>query len=212
MKPFSRVISYKRILRQLSSTLPVAHPDNQSAKDCFNLLQIFWSELEPEFIKLSNKHLSDQVRQEIDRIDLEKTENVDLLRKGSLMKLTEKGYEQRLFLIIGNSLIWTGKGISTTSKRFVAHGELKLGEGVELETSEEQPLAFRVGELILSCTSKEERDKWLIDIVGIIESKLVNNVEFVRKTNHTDDFETMPSQTPLVNENNSVQIGINSKI
>merc|ERR1712151_1467748 len=104
LKPFSRIISYKRILKQLSSTLPTAHLDHASAKACYNQLEQFWSEIEPEFIDLSNKHLSDQVRQEVEGVNFnlidENDSRIELIRKGSLMKLTEKGYEQRLFMIL----------------------------------------------------------------------------------------------------------------
>ena len=220
LKPFSRIISYTRILKQLSSTLPVAHPDHASAKACYNLSNQFWSEIEPQFITLSNKHLSNQVRQEIEGVNYDaaadeksssNNTSIELLRKGSLNKLTEKGYEQRLFMILGNSLIWTGKGINTRTKRFVAHGEVKLEQGVELETSEEQPLAFRVGNLILSCTTQEERDKWLTDIANLVQENVEGGqVSLLKRNGITDEDEdtdpSLASQTPGVNEANSVHL------
>merc|ERR1711970_1279185 len=111
-------------------------------------------------------------------------------------------------MILGNSLIWTGKGINTTTKRFTAHGEVKLEQGVELETSEEQPLAFRVGNLILSCTTQDERDKWLTDIANLVQNHEPNEISLLKRNDITDEDEdtdpSLASQTPSVNEANSV--------
>lgn len=92
------------------------------------------------------------------------------IREGCLQKLSRRGYQQRLFLLLSDVLLYTSRAPNGSQPQFKVHGYMPLS-GMSLEESDPSAGAsngFTIYGanrcLIVAANSQEEKDKWLEDL------------------------------------------------
>jgi len=97
------------------------------------------------------------------------------LREGCLLKLSRKGFQQRMFFLFSDVLLYTNR-TSGPLLQFKVHGQLPL-RGVMVEESEPKLgnlFCFTIyggnRALLVAANSQEEKDKWIEDINQAVES------------------------------------------
>lgn len=97
----------------------------------------------------------------------------EFLREGCLQKLSRKGYQQRMFFLFNDVLLYTNR-TTTPVLQFKVHGQLPL-RGVMVEETESRMGAtncFTIyggnRALMVAANSDEEKAKWLEDLTSAI--------------------------------------------
>ncbi|KAK8745782.1 hypothetical protein OTU49_000005 [Cherax quadricarinatus] len=97
----------------------------------------------------------------------------EFLREGCLQKLSRKGYQQRMFFLFNDVLLYTNR-TTTPVLQFKVHGQLPL-RGVMVEETESRMGAtncFTIyggnRALMVAANSEEEKVKWLEDLTRAI--------------------------------------------
>ncbi|KAG7157285.1 FERM, ARHGEF and pleckstrin domain-containing protein 2-like 1 [Homarus americanus] len=97
----------------------------------------------------------------------------EFLREGCLQKLSRKGYQQRMFFLFNDVLLYTNR-TTTPVLQFKVHGQLPL-RGVMVEETESRMGAtncFTIyggnRALMVAANSEEEKAKWLEDLTRAI--------------------------------------------
>ena len=152
LKPLIRVGMYLNICKELSSSFSSGTGSSGGSNlsnqltPAINILTKLSDQVNPILTNLYNEYLTSTILKDLENVSIQPTESSlvenKLIKYGSLFKLTENGYDQRLFFIFGNNLVYTGKGFSEEN-RFVVRGEVGLN-GCEVMTKEEEPKAFRL--------------------------------------------------------------------
>uniref|UniRef100_A0A0L8HYE9 PH domain-containing protein n=1 Tax=Octopus bimaculoides TaxID=37653 RepID=A0A0L8HYE9_OCTBM len=94
----------------------------------------------------------------------------EFIREGCLQKFSRKGYQQRMFFLFSDMLIYTSR-TATSLLQFKVHGQLPL-RGMMVEESDISKVAvansFTIygGNkcILVAASSEEEKDKWIEDL------------------------------------------------
>ncbi|CAF4893758.1 unnamed protein product, partial [Rotaria magnacalcarata] len=97
------------------------------------------------------------------------------IREGCLQKLSRKGYQQRMFFLFSDVLLYCARS-SSPILQFKLHGELPL-KLMTVEDSDERTkipnsISIYTGtrSLLVAASSETEKNKWLNDLVSGIEN------------------------------------------
>ncbi|XP_076812512.1 FERM, ARHGEF and pleckstrin domain-containing protein 2-like [Clavelina lepadiformis] len=166
LKPMQRVAHYKTILDNLRS-----HASFEELTDVERALKEATSLTSATHERLKRAHnlqKVSQLRRDLLGVDFLLTPNRNFIREGSLYKLSRKGFQQRLFFLFSDCLLYTSKGVTSTNQ-FKVHAELPL-HGMIIEINEGEsavPNCFSIlsgsKTVIVAAASQEEMDKWLED-------------------------------------------------
>uniref|UniRef100_F7AT12 Uncharacterized protein n=1 Tax=Ciona intestinalis TaxID=7719 RepID=F7AT12_CIOIN len=170
LKPMQRIAHYKLITERLmnyyeaESTLQ-QHPDLQSA---YKEACVLCTATQERLKRAHNLQKMAQLRRDLIGVEHLLKPNRTFIREGSLYKLSRKGFQQRLFFLFSDCLVYTSKGVTSTNQ-FKVHAELPL-QGMIIEVNEGEsavPNCFSIlsasKTVIVAAATQEEMDKWLED-------------------------------------------------
>jgi len=175
LRPLQRILHYQLIVERL---LKHYEPDHIDYNDC-NQARM---QMEQAISSIThNIHTTENfvklVELQRDLVGIDNVVNASrqFLREGCLLKLSRKGFQQRMFFLFSDVLLYTNR-TSGPLLQFKVHGQLPL-RGVMVEESEPKLgnfFCFTIyggnRALLVAANSQEEKDKWIEDINQAVES------------------------------------------
>lgn len=173
-RPLHRLLHYSRACTKLTKFYSSDHPDRAFCEEVIEKLKPIIAGMAVQVHQAKNQVKLMELERDLSGVDsiLEK----QFLREGSLMKLSKKGYQQRMFFLFSDCLVYANKINDDPGLRFRAHGQIQL-KGVMVEVSEP-----RVGmehcftiyaphrALMVAAPSEAERERWIVAIQRAVDA------------------------------------------
>ncbi|KAH3806967.1 hypothetical protein DPMN_135297, partial [Dreissena polymorpha] len=170
LKPGQRLLHYKVLLERLTRHYPKSHPDymdcHATLTKLIEMVQMFRSQ------RKCMENLQKLMELQRDLVGLENLVHPDreFIREGCLQKFSRKGYQQRMFFLFSDMLVYTSR-TATQHMQFKVHGQVPL-RGMIVEESDHAKMAdansFAIygGNkcVLVAASSQEEKDKWIEDL------------------------------------------------
>lgn len=169
LKPLQRLLHYQLILDRLVKYYPETHPDYKDCKAALAEVGELTSNLINDLKQIGNFLKLTELQRDLVGMDNLVQPGRQFIREGCLHKLSRKGYQQRMFFLFSDMLLYTSKGV-TSSNQFKVHGQIPL-KGVVLEDSELDRSVANCFTLyggnktvVIAASNPEEKDRWMADI------------------------------------------------
>ncbi|KAK7864426.1 hypothetical protein R5R35_000466 [Gryllus longicercus] len=170
LKPLQRLLHYQLLLDRLLRHYTKDHPDYEDCYAAKNKLSATAQNV-PAILKESENFVQlCELQRDMVGFDNLVQADRDFLRQGCLMKLSRKGYQQRMFFLFSDVLLYASR-TAQPCVQFRVHGQLPL-RGVLVEEAPDNRMgasfAFTIyggnRALTVAASSQEEKDKWLEDL------------------------------------------------
>ncbi|XP_060083379.1 FERM, ARHGEF and pleckstrin domain-containing protein 2-like [Ylistrum balloti] len=182
LKPAQRILHYKLLLERLTKHYSKDHQDYTDC--CAALAKVNSLVSEYKDRMRTQENLQKLMEIQRDLVGLDTLVHVDrtFIREGCLQKFSRKGYQQRMFFLFSDLLVYTSR-TTTHLLQFKVHGQLPL-RGMIVEESDHAKMAvansFAIygGNkcILVAASSQEEKDKWIEDLnEAIIQAKNRND-------------------------------------
>ncbi|KAF4519097.1 hypothetical protein B566_EDAN018352 [Ephemera danica] len=182
LKPLHRLLHYDRLLDRLTNHYGPQHPDYADCMEAKQKLSTLVQRLPAELRASEGWAQLSELRRHVAGCGEVLAGRQQFLRQGCLMKLSRKGFQQRLFLLFSDVLLYCSRCVPTngnslvgSQQEFKVHGQLPL-RGLLVEDSEERQgaqfcitLASRGRVTIAAASSAEERERWVQAIITAIK-------------------------------------------
>nr|CAD7439769.1 unnamed protein product [Timema bartmani] len=175
LKPMQRLLHYQNLLDRLLNHYDKDAPDYD---DCYTAQQKL-SETTlcvPVILKQSENFVQlCELQRDVSGFDSLVQTDRNFLRQGCLLKHSRKGYQQRMFFLFSDILLYTNRSLQP-SMQFKVHGQMPLRAVIveEAENKMGANFCFNIygGNRILTvaASSQEEKDKWLEDLTSAIQA------------------------------------------
>lgn len=182
LRPVHRVFHYRAIFERLHSCYASSHADMSATQDVLQQLKSFTTCHEEALHKLENHVKMTELERDLFGLDNLVQPGREFVREGCLQKLSRKGYQQRMFFLFSDVLIYASRISSPSSPggaprlQFKVHGQLPLQGLMVEETEPKVEAAFRFTiyaanrALMVAAGSEEERQRWMRDLCNCIET------------------------------------------
>ncbi|KAL4220005.1 FERM [Mactra antiquata] len=208
LKPGQRLLHYKLLLERLTRHYSKAHPDymdcHATLTKLVELVQTFRSQ------RKCMENLQKLMELQRDLVGLDSIVHPDreFIREGCLQKFSRKGYQQRMFFLFSDMLVYTSR-TATPLQQFKVHGQVPL-RGMIIEESDHAKMAvahsFAIYGgtkcILAAASSQEEKDKWVEDLnEAILQAKSrnddkLNYPSLKSSTSSTENTEGVEDQLP----------------
>lgn len=170
LKPGQRLLHYKLILERLIKHYNQDHPDYNDCQVALNNILEVINQFRDKMQKVDNLQKLIELQRDLVGIDSLVHPDREFIREGCLQKFSRKGYQQRMFFLFSDMLIYTSR-TATSLLQFKVHGQLPL-RGMMVEESDISKVAvansFTIygGNkcILVAASSEEEKDKWIEDL------------------------------------------------
>jgi len=169
LKPLHRILHYELLLERLLKHYNPSHPDYQSTnmamvkiQSVIRKMNIKLGESE-NFVKLAELQRDLGGYEQLLHVDRE------FLREGCLQKLSRKGYQQRMFFLLSDLLIYANR-TTTPTLHFRVHGQMMLKDVTVLDSEPRlgQEHCFNLYDgkkaVLIAASSHAEKLCWMEDI------------------------------------------------
>ncbi|KAK2179155.1 hypothetical protein NP493_509g01014 [Ridgeia piscesae] len=169
LKPAQRLLHYKLILERLLKHYGADHANFKDCQACLSKIIEVMRPFETTMKHLENMQKLIELQRDLTGIESFVQPNRLFIREGCLQKLSRKGYQQRMFFLFSDMLLYTSR-TAMPSLQFKVHGQLPLRGMIVEETDASMAVAnsFTLYSgnrcLLLAASSQEEKDKWLEDL------------------------------------------------
>ncbi|ESO96635.1 hypothetical protein LOTGIDRAFT_143831, partial [Lottia gigantea] len=170
LKPGQRLLHYKLILERLIKFYPPPTSDLTDCREALAKLLELTNAFNDKMKRLENVQKLMELQRDL--VGIESLVDLDrsFLREGCLQKYSRKGYQQRMFFLFSDMLVYTSR-TATSLLQFKVHGQLSL-KGMLIEENEQGKMAVQnsfaiyAGNkyILVAASSQEEKDKWIEDI------------------------------------------------
>ncbi|XP_044525449.1 FERM, ARHGEF and pleckstrin domain-containing protein 2 [Gracilinanus agilis] len=174
LKPIQRLLYYRLSLGRLCKHYPPSHPDYPDCKSALREISEMTARLQSSLLRLENFQKLTELQHDLIGIDNLVIPGREFIREGCLYKLTKKGFQQRMFFLFSDMLLYTSKGVTGTN-HFKIHGHLPL-HGMLVEESNNEwsvPHCFTIYSvqktIVVAASSRLEMGKWMNDLSLAIE-------------------------------------------
>ncbi|XP_021924300.1 FERM, RhoGEF and pleckstrin domain-containing protein 1 isoform X2 [Zootermopsis nevadensis] len=176
LKPLQRLLHYENLLDRL---LKHYGKDHQDYEDCLAVKNklIETSCNVPSVLQRSENFVAlCELQRDLNGFDNLVQPDREFVRQGCLLKHSRKGFQQRMFFLFSDLLLYTNR-IVQPSPQFKVHGQLPLRGVIVEETPDNKTGAnycFSIyggnRALTVAASSQEEKDKWLEDLTATIQT------------------------------------------
>ncbi|MCL4117089.1 UNVERIFIED_CONTAM: hypothetical protein GTU68_057247 [Idotea baltica] len=174
LKPFHRLQHYHLLLvRLIQHYGNVNHHDYRECMTAKAKIHQCIKNMLPTLAKSENLVKLMELQRDLVGIDNLVQPGREFLREGCLQKLSRKGYQQRMFFLFNDVLLYTNR-TTTPILQFKVHGQLPL-RGVMVEENESRMGAtncFTIyggnRALMVAANSEEDKSRWLEDLASAI--------------------------------------------
>jgi len=210
LKPMLRILHYKLLLERLTKCYQELNMTNKQ----YHLVRalheatIFCNSIQQKLKSAVNLQKMSQLRRDLIGVDNLLSTKRTFIREGNLFKLSRKGFQQRLFFLFNDCVLYTTKGVTPTNQ-FKVHTALPL-KGMIIEINEGEkvvPNCFSIvlGDkiIIVAASSKSEMDKWIEDLSDAILRK--NDVIYESPLNKGLNLRDSQISVQSSEDNNSIE-------
>ncbi|XP_078612759.1 FERM, ARHGEF and pleckstrin domain-containing protein 2-like isoform X4 [Branchiostoma floridae x Branchiostoma japonicum] len=173
LKPAQRLLHYRLILERLVKHYPVDHRDYKDCRAALAEIMEATSNVQDSMNRLENFQKLTELQRDLVSCDNLVQPGREFIREGCLHKLSRKGFQQRMFFLFSDMILYTSKGVTATNQ-FKVHGQLPVRGMVVEESEMERAVAncFTVystnKSVVVAASTTEEKDKWMEDINDVI--------------------------------------------
>ncbi|UJR33380.1 hypothetical protein I4U23_020828 [Adineta vaga] len=203
LKPLQRLLHYGSLLEKL---LVYYRHNNHDIdyQDCYGIyikIQDLIENFTESLTFLQNRQKLIELQRDLIGVDnLSILHDRLFIREGCLQKLSRKGYQQRMFFLFSDVLLYCARG-SSPVLQFKLHGELPL-KLMNVEDSDERTkipnsITIHTGtrSLLVAASSESEKHKWLNDLNTAIENIKITSEE--QKNQYTSTLKSNASSENL---------------
>ncbi|XP_017768724.1 PREDICTED: FERM, RhoGEF and pleckstrin domain-containing protein 1 [Nicrophorus vespilloides] len=172
LKPLQRLLHYHTLLQRLLKHYGPTHPDRADCLTASDTLKDLIQPVEETLAISENVASLCELQRDITGFDNIVQTGRHFLRHGCLLKHSRKGYQQRMFFLFSDILLYTSRSQATL--QFKVHGHMPL-RGVMIEEPEGEFANFGLiiyggnRALTLAASSEEEKEKWKADLQMAIQ-------------------------------------------
>lgn len=209
LKPGQRLLHYKLILERMTKHYSLDHHDYKDCDASLKKLSGIVSECKDKMRMEENLQKLMELQRDMIGIDTVVHPDRNFVREGCLQKFSRKGYQQRMFFLFSDILLYSSRTASSLLQ-FKVHGQLPL-RGMIVEESDHAKMAvansFAIygGNkcILVAASSQEEKDKWIEDLnEAIILAKNRNDdkLKYASLKSSTSSSENVDNgETPEIN-------------
>lgn len=214
LRPVHRIFHYCALFERLHSCYPQSHADIAASQEMLQQLRRFTTCHKEALHRLENHIKMTELERDLVGLDNLIQPGREFVREGCLQKLSRKGYQQRMFFLFSDMLIYASR-VSSSGPRlqFKVHGQLPLQGLMVEETEPKAEAAFRFTiyaanrALMVAAGSEEERQRWIHDLCDCIEMARDHKGLYYTslKSCHSSDERLDRSGAESVRHSNSAQ-------
>jgi FERM/RhoGEF/pleckstrin domain protein 2 len=174
LKPAQRLLHYCVILNKLLQFYGSAHPDYADCHKALLGISEVTRACEEKMKRSEMLQKLIELQQDLVGIDTLLQPSREFIREGCLQKLSSKGYQQRMFFLFTDMLVYASR-TATRSLQFKVHGCLSV-KGMALRDTDPKIAAansFTVYAgnrlLVVAASSEMEKNKWMEDLQMVLE-------------------------------------------
>lgn len=172
LKPLHRLLQYQALLQRLLKHYGPNHPDRADCLTASDTLKDLMVPVSETLEQSKNLATLCELQRDIVGFDNLVQSGRKFIRHGCLLKHSRKGYQQRMFFLFSDILLYTSRSQATL--QFKVHGHMPL-RGVLIEEPDGDltfnGLIIYGGNraLTVAANSPEEKEKWKIDLQNAIQ-------------------------------------------
>ncbi|KAF6024479.1 FARP1 [Bugula neritina] len=185
LKPAHRLFYYENVLNKLVEYYSVGSVEYDNCRQASLSVTTLLNSLRAIIAELENTEKLIELQEDISGVQELVHQGRYFIREGCLQKLSRRGYQQRLFLLLSDVLLYTSRAQSSSQLQFKVHGFMPM-TGMTLEESDPNvgvSNGFTIYAanrcLIVAANSQEEKDKWIEDLNFAIGLANSDQVEFL---------------------------------
>ncbi|XP_044268600.1 FERM, ARHGEF and pleckstrin domain-containing protein 1-like isoform X1 [Tribolium madens] len=172
LKPLHRLLQYQSLLQRLLRYYGPSHPDRA---DCLTASDTLKDLMQPVCETLEHsENLATLCELQRDLVGFDNLiqPGRKFIRHGCLLKHSKKGYQQRMFFLFSDILLYTSRSQATL--QFKVHGHMPL-RGVLIEEPEGELATYGLviyggnRALTVAASSQEEKERWKQDLQNAIQ-------------------------------------------
>ncbi|XP_059082056.1 FERM, ARHGEF and pleckstrin domain-containing protein 2-like [Tigriopus californicus] len=175
LKPLHRIIHYDLLLERLLQTYNSNHPDYQNANMVMIKMQTVIRKMSQKLLDSENfAKLAELQRDVGSSFEGVLSPHRHFIREGCLLKLSRKGYQQRMFFLFSDMLLYSNR-TTTPSLHFRVHGQLFVKDLSVLESEPRMGAdhCFNIYDgkkaILVAAGSQAEKIQWMEDISDAIQ-------------------------------------------
>jgi FERM/RhoGEF/pleckstrin domain protein 2 len=171
LKPAQRLLHYCVILNKLLQFYGSAHPDYADCHKALLGISEVTRACEEKMKRSEMLQKLIELQQDLVGIDTLLQPSREFIREGCLQKLSSKGYQQRMFFLFTDMLVYASR-TATRSLQFKVHGQLSL-KGMCVDDADTTMASSGMNSfsvytnnrcLVIAASTADERDKWVADL------------------------------------------------
>jgi FERM/RhoGEF/pleckstrin domain protein 2 len=172
LKPLHRLLQYQSLLQRLLRFYGPSHPDRADCLTASDTLKDLMQPVSETLEHSENLAALCELQRDLVGFDNLVQPSRKFLRHGCLLKHSKKGYQQRMFFLFSDILLYTSRSQATL--QFKVHGHMPL-RGVLIEEPEGElsnyGLVIYGGNraLTVAANSQEEKERWKQDLQNAIQ-------------------------------------------
>ncbi|CAF1067481.1 unnamed protein product, partial [Brachionus calyciflorus] len=180
-KPIQRIVHYKTLIERLLVSYGIKHPEYQQLYVLFEKLDSLNDIISDKISLFENKQKILELEKDLVNYTSDKELKRQFIREGSLQKFSRKGYQQRMFFLFDNALLYCAKSSTSSGLQFKIHGEYELKNiqvedgNAHLSVENSFTIHSLKRSLLLCAVSSQEKNKWLQDLYEAIEKAKSQN-------------------------------------
>lgn len=169
LKPLHRILHYELLLERLLKHYNTNHPDYQSTNTAMVKIQSVIRKMSVKLRESENFVKLAELQRDLGGYEHLLQPEREFLREGCLQKLSRKGYQQRMFFLFSDLLIYANR-TTTPSLHFRVHGQMMLKDVTVLDSEPRlgQEHCFNLYDgkkaVLVAATSHAEKLSWMEDI------------------------------------------------
>ncbi|XP_045470375.1 FERM, ARHGEF and pleckstrin domain-containing protein 2-like [Harmonia axyridis] len=178
LRPLHRLIQYRSLINRLLKYYGPNHPDRSDCLTVANCLKAIIDPV-PEILEESENISSlCELQKDVIGFDNIYQSGRKFIRQGCLLKHSKKGYQQRMFFLFSDILLYTSRCQATL--QFKVHGHMPL-RGVLIEEPEGELSNFGFiiyggsRSLIVAANSQDDKQRWKMDLKTAIQEAKDNS-------------------------------------
>ncbi|XP_028969204.1 FERM, ARHGEF and pleckstrin domain-containing protein 1-like [Galendromus occidentalis] len=209
-RPLHRLSHYARTCSKLAKCYHANHPDSIHCRNVIQKLKPVITPMNSEAQKTKNRVKLMELERDLK--DVDGIRKKQFLLEGCLLKLSKKGFQQRMFFLFDDCLVFADRCPDSPGLKFKARGQVQL-RGVVVEASEARmgneycfTLYAPQRALTLAAPSEDQRRRWLTAIQRAVDACSFPDEEIhvystLRSCSSSDNIVVNGS---TVNNNNSI--------
>merc|ERR1719211_495813 len=169
VKPLHRILHYDLLLERLLKHYNPSHPDYHSTNMALVKMQSIIGKMSVRLRETENFVKVAELQRDLGGIENLLQCEREFLREGCLQKLSRKGYQQRMFFLFSDLLIYANR-TTTPSLHFRVHGQMMLRDVTVLDSEPRlgQEHCFNLYDgkkaVLVAASSHAEKLCWMEDI------------------------------------------------